>query len=157
MRLILRLISTFPQLPPNNEPVVTTSLKMLQYNSWNEKMEWTVFSCTKNIPGPEMSVYLCFHLPSPQLPRGCLRVQVHNEIPRKPYDGISIQHQKNVYLSHTANQLWRKQERIQIFLLMDEANCDSFFLSLPALKDLTNIQEHTPSKAEHFGNSLLYY
>lgn len=92
-------------------------------------LEWTIFFCTKNIPGPEMSVYLCFHLPSPQLPRGCLRVQVHNEIPRNPYDGISIQHQKNVYLSHTANQLWRKEERIQFFFLMGKANCDSFFIT----------------------------
>lgn len=57
----MRLISTLPQLPPNNE---------LWPRLWRcfsaTLLEWTIFLHTKKLPWPKPSVYLCFHLPSPQ-------------------------------------------------------------------------------------------
>lgn len=101
----MRLISILPQLPLKNEPHLWRCLS-------TTLLGWTILSCIKNIQGQKL---VCICASTYHLSRGCLRVQVHNEIPGKPYDGISIHHQKNVYLSHTANWLWKKQERIPFF------------------------------------------
>lgn len=59
--------------------------------------------------------------------------------------------------SHTLPTHSEENKQEFKFFLKGQANSDSFFLPLPAVKDLTNIREHNPSNAKHFGNSLLYY